>query len=126
MPNDPAIQQLNNRSTIFLFWDVDLLYYPWGDYRWRPYFLIGIGTSQVHYMDLFYYYYDHSLLTVPIALGVKYRWNDRIALRLELNDTIVFSDHGADTLDCLSLTFGVEMRFGGTQKSYWPWNPSND
>ena len=88
--------------------------------------MIGMGASQVEYVDLFYHNYVHMLLSVPIALGVKYRWNDRIALRLELNDSFVFSDHGADTLECLSLTFGVEMRFGGTQKSYWPWNPSND
>ena len=23
----------------------------------------------------------------------------------------------------LSLTVGVEYRFGGTRKAYWPWNP---
>ena len=23
----------------------------------------------------------------------------------------------------LSLTTGLEFRFGGTRKAYWPWNP---
>ena len=32
-------------------WDLDLLYYPWGDTQWRPYLLIGLGTARVDFID---------------------------------------------------------------------------
>ena len=40
-----------NCSTNTFFWDLDLLYYPWGDTRWRPYLLLGLGTSQATYYE---------------------------------------------------------------------------
>ena len=104
-----------------LFWDLDLLYYPWGDSRWRPYFLTGLGATQVRYLDEGRSYGNTG--SIPLAVGLKYRWNERFALRLEFGDDIAFPIHPDNIMHSLSLTTGLEFRFGGTRKSYWPYNP---
>ena len=80
--------------------------------------LVGIGASQVRYLDMSYDYGNH--LSVPIAIGVKYRWNDFWALRLEGCDDIGFAHAASGPMSTMSLTVGVEYRFGGTRKAYWP------
>ena len=62
-------------------------------------------------------------ISVPIAIGVKYRWNDFWALRLEGCDDIAFAHAANGAMQTMSLTVGLEYRFGGTRKAYWPWNP---
>ena len=111
-------------STNTFFWDLDLLYYPCGDTRWRPYLLVGLGTSQVrYYEEPDRSYGSHG--SFPFALGVKYRWNDWIALRLEAGDDVAWALHPANILNSITITTAVEIRFGGTTKSYWPWNPGH-
>jgi len=29
-------------------WNLSLLYYPWGDFPWRPFLLMGTGISQLN------------------------------------------------------------------------------
>ncbi len=109
-------------STGTYFFDVDLLYYPWGDTRWRPYFLVGFGTSQVAYYEEPANSFG-SHLSTPLAVGVKYRWNEFFAWRLEFGDDIAYAWNPHNALHSLSATIGLEYRFGGTRKAYWPWNP---
>ncbi len=113
-------------------WDLDLLYYPWGDSRWRPYLMAGFGAAKIHLRRGFSPRYDGGLtahysetvVVLPLAIGAKYRVNDWMALRLEVGDNILFGA-GSDlnTLVNLTITGGFEFRFGGRRKSYWPWNP---
>ena len=122
-PDDPARNRYDGRFANLCFWDVDLLYYPCGDAAVRPYALVGMGTTHLRYTDEADYWYSKYSFSAPIAIGVKYRCNEWLALRLELNDDIAFPTHGKRTLHDMSLTTGLEYRFGGTRKAYWPWNP---
>lgn len=123
--DDPFRQRFDpRRDCNLLLWDVSFLYYPWGDAAWRPYLMAGLGTARIDFVDRLSVVLDKTVFALPLACGLKYRWNDRLALRLELADNIAFgSSSGLNTLHNLSLTAGVEIRFGGTRKAYWPWNP---
>ena len=55
-------------------------------------------------------------------MGVKYLCNERLCLRLDLIDDIAFRTDQLQTQQNLSLTAGVELRFGGSHKVYWPWD----
>lgn len=123
-PDDPWRHRYDRRRDVDVETvDLSLLYYPWGDAAWRPYGLIGLGSARVSFQDRLAHNYSDHAVTVPLGLGVKYRYNSRVALRLEFLDNIVFAGDGMETLHDLSLTGGVEIRFGGTRKAYWPWNP---
>ncbi|MEA1951973.1 MAG: hypothetical protein U9N87_11350, partial [Planctomycetota bacterium] len=60
---------------------------------------------------------------MPLALGLKYRYNSRLAFRFEMTDNIVFSSGPVNSVHHFSITGGLELRFGGTRKAYWPWSP---
>ena len=112
------------RDASLLQWDADLLYYPWGDSQWRPYLAVGLGTGRIRLTDRLSHRYDAYLFTVPMAIGLKYRYNDRLALRADLTDYIAHQRRERfSTLHTFAATLGVEVRFGGTRTAYWPWNP---
>ena len=113
------------RDTDVNVWDVSLLYYPWGDAAWRPYAMVGLGTSRIRFEDRLAQHWSKQVFGMPLGLGLKYRYNDVLALRFEVADNIIFGGSGGfETLHNLSVTAGVEVRFGGTRTAYWPWNPS--
>lgn len=113
------------RDTDVNVWDVSLLYYPWGDAAWRPYAMAGLGTSRIRFEDRLAQHWSKQVFGMPLGLGLKYRYNDVLALRFEVADNIIFGGSGGfETLHNLSVTAGVEVRFGGTRTAYWPWNPS--
>jgi len=122
-PNDPFRERFNRRRDSDLFlWDVSFLYYPWGDATWRPYLSAGLGASRIDSLDRLSVRRAETVFALPVAVGLKYRYNDRIALRAEVADNIAFGNR-FNTLHDLSFTGGVEIRFGGTRKAYWPWHP---
>ncbi|NQU24383.1 MAG: hypothetical protein HQ567_24130 [Candidatus Nealsonbacteria bacterium] len=107
------------------FWDIDLVYYPLGDTPWRPYLLFGLGTAQIQYTDDTSTHFDKVVIGMVPAVGLKFRCTDWLTLRLECSDNIAFGDPGEiGTLHSVCFTGGVEIRFGGSRKAYWPWNPS--
>ena len=112
------------RDADYFQWDVSVLYYPWGNAAWRPYLSAGIGCARTRFMDRFSTDYDHITFALPLAMGVKYRCNDWLALRFEVADNIAFGASGIDTVHNVLVTGGVELRFGGSRTAYWPWNPS--
>lgn len=115
----------NGRFADYALLDAEFLFYPWGEHRWRPYVLMGIGAAEVHFSDVMQLY-SASVAGLPLALGVKYRCTDRLALRLELCDDVIFSGQtGFNNLNDFSLTGALELRFGGSRRSYWPWDPSH-
>ena len=44
-------------------------------------------------------------------------------VRLDLLDDIAFRTDHLQTQENVSLTAGLEFRFGGSRKVYWPWDP---
>jgi len=121
--DDPFRRRFSRRRDMTTaLWDVSLLYYPWGDATWRPYLMGGLGVAQLEFIDRLSIRYDESVFEMPLAIGVKYRCNERWVWRLELADNILFGDR-VNTVHHMSLTGGVEIRFGGGRVAYWPWAP---
>ncbi len=114
-----------NRNSDMFWWDVSMLYFPWGETRWRPYLRWGLGTAHVSFSDRLENKWDQIVIAMPLAMGFKYRYSERLALRFELADNMSFAGGGGfNTLHNFSVTGGFEVRFGGARKAYWPWNPS--
>ncbi len=112
----------------FLLWDASWLWYPWGDTQWRPFFTIGLGLADMKFINGDGFRDHDTVFGMPIGIGVKYRWDARIAFRFDIMDNVAFSaGNGLDDLNNFSFTGGLELHFGGaTRRSYWPWNPSKD
>ncbi|HEX4142715.1 MAG TPA: outer membrane beta-barrel protein [Pirellulales bacterium] len=107
------------------YWNLDmnLHYYPWGDSVWRPYASFGIGMANFAFYDQNNNHYDQVEFATPIGVGVKYRWTNWVAFRADVSDNVAYARGAVATTNNLSVTAGVEMRFGGVRRSYWPWNP---
>jgi hypothetical protein len=106
------------------FADMRLLYYPWGDARWRPYYGFGFGTQRHDFTDNFDRDFNTMLLHFPLGIGVKYLCHPSCAVRLEATHNISFGGGGLDAMDHFTLTGGFEYHFGGRRKSYFPYSPS--
>ena len=100
------------------FWDVQLLYYPWGDAYWRPYAAVGLGTASFRFTDHLLRPQNEVLVHFPLAIGVKYYFKNWLALRLDAMDNLAISGSGLDTMHNLSVTTGVEVHFGGRSVAY--------
>lgn len=109
-------------ATMFLC-DINVLFYPWGDNPWRPYVLVGLGSSFLSFTDRMATPYSVNQLELPLGIGLKYRVSHALALRIEATDNIALANSGVQTLHQVSLIGAAEFRFGGSRKSYWPWNP---
>jgi hypothetical protein len=120
--DSPFRHRFDHRNADMFQWDVDALYYPWGENRWRPYLLWGLGLTDVRFTDLLTERYHKLGFSMPLGLGLKYHCNNALALRLECIDDIAFLGDGFQTLNNVSLTAGMEVRFGGPRRTYWPWN----
>jgi hypothetical protein len=122
-PNDPARARYDHRTASLFQWDVDILYYPWGETRLRPYFMTGMGLTNVAFTDRLANNYQNTCLSMPVGMGLKYLCSERLAVRVDFLDDIAFATDHLMTQQNLSLTAGVELRFGGSRKVYWPWDP---
>lgn len=104
--------------------DVDVLYYPWGETRLRPYLMAGLGFVDVTYHTQPTSKADDMMLSIPFGLGLKYRLDNRFVLRGEFIDNYSFQGSVTDEMHNLAVTMGIEVRFGGgDRRSYYPWNP---
>jgi hypothetical protein len=103
---------------------VSLMYYPWGDSLFRPYWRLGIGATEIDYPIDAHHRRDETLWTFPIGIGLKYPIRRYLAARAEFTDQLAVGNDGVATQHDLTLTFGLEWRFGAHPRSYWPWNPS--
>jgi hypothetical protein len=112
----------DHRNAELFQWDVDVLYYPWRETRLRPYALAGIGLTDINFTDRLTQSYQAVCLSLPIGIGVKYLCDDNLDLRLDLIDDIAMSNDHLQTQNNLSLTAGMELRFGGSRKVYWPFD----
>jgi hypothetical protein len=103
------------------FVDVNLLYYPFGDSRWRPYLLAGVGFANFRFEDDAGHFIDDTALTIPLGFGLKHYYSPWFTLRFDFVDTISMSTGQLDAMNNFSLMAGAEFRFGGTRPSYFPW-----
>lgn len=109
-------------NEIILF-DLNFHYYPWENARWRPYTSFGFGVGQFDFGDELGRRVRKTTFGLPLGIGMKYMVHRTSAFRIELVDNIAFSSGPMDTQHNVSLTAGLELRFGGMRRSYWPWNP---
>ena len=115
----PAISTVGNAVTPSgrqEWWDVQLLGYPWGDARFRPYYKIGLGVTGVHFQDDQGNYFNRGLVTLPFGFGMKYLWRKHVALRLDVTDNLAFGSGAVSTMHSWSFLLGVEARFGGPKR----------
>ncbi len=102
--------------------DFSLLYYPWGDSRWRPYGAVGLGIGSFHFDDPAGYRIAHTGLSVPLGFGVKYLCGNRWAVRLDVRDNVIFGGHDLNTINNWSVIGGFEYHWGSvTSEQYYPW-----
>jgi len=105
--------------------DVSLLVYPWGDSRWRPYYLVGFGATNLRFEDDQRVRRNSTLFHVPMGIGLKYQCTPWWVMRAEVLDNIAFGDDQIESMHNVTATLGVEFRFGGPRPSYWPWYPGD-
>jgi len=100
------------------FYDLQLVHYPWGDSRWRPFFAIGLGLAKIESEIA-----TESLVQIPLGLGLKYFWYPWLALRFDAYTNLTIPGHHIESVYHGSFTIGLEWRFGGRRKSYFPYHP---
>ncbi len=126
--SDPNIQLAGVETTpingsIFLS-DIDLVYYPWGDSKIRPYGLIGTGFVRYDFVDDMAVSRNTTLVSIPVGGGIQFHHWSWLAWRLEILDNIALGSDGLNTQHSVSLTAGMELRLGARPQSYWPWRSS--
>lgn len=107
---------------VFL-WDVNYLWYPLGDTRLRPFLSLGLGLFDLDYTTAQNVRFHDSMFQLPVGGGLKYRYSSNLALRLEFLDQVTFGTGTQNDMHNWSFTAGLECRFGGRRRSYWPWRP---
>jgi hypothetical protein len=104
------------------FFDASLLYYPWGDSRWRPYATVGLGVANYRYALANGTKISASGMEIPWGGGLKYLLRPNLALRFDLIDNLSFEGGSrSDRMHNISFTGGIELRFGGRRTSYGSW-----
>ncbi len=106
-------------SNNVLLYDLSALYYPWGDSRVRPYWRFGVGLTDIDFINPAGVREDATLFSLPIGIGIKYQTQRWLALRAEVVDYITFGQNSASDMQNLTLTFGLEWRFGGRPTNDW-------
>jgi hypothetical protein len=102
--------------------DASLLYYPWGDSRWRPYISLGMGQATFRFTDDLGHVVHESLFSMPLSVGVKYFDCPWMTFRFDFTENIAFGSHNLESQANFSLGAAVEFRFGGRRPSYFPWH----
>lgn len=113
--------ELTRNDVELVISDVDLIYYPWGDSKVRPYFLLGGGITKLDFDDDQGVGQYTTLFTMPFGGGIRFRQHPWLAWRLEILDNLAFGAGDLATMNNISLTASMEMRFGAQPATYWPW-----
>ncbi|MGI9428786.1 MAG: hypothetical protein ACR2NM_09020 [Bythopirellula sp.] len=124
-PNVQFVEpQLVAQNGSYFVSDVDLVYYPWGDSKVRPYLLFGAGMARIDFVDDATINYNTTLFTTPFGGGVQFSQSPWLIWRMEVLDNLSYGADGVETMHNVSLTAGMEYRFGSRPQSYWPWRSS--
>ena len=121
----PPLTTRKNELTIL---DAAVHYYPLGNAKWRPYFKYGLGVGRQRFVNTFGHENKADIVTMPLGVGVRYWWNERLAIQADLLNNVVFASGVAKTQHNVSFTVGLTYAFGsGRQRTpvhYWPATPS--
>jgi hypothetical protein len=102
--------------------DLNVLYYPWGDSRWRPFATIGMGLAGFHFEDESGRGVSKTVFGLPFGFGLKYQWRRWMTVRLDVKDNLSFGSSDIDSMHNWSITAGLEAHWGGDQSAkYRPW-----
>jgi hypothetical protein len=112
---------INNRTSEDWFWDLHVAYYPWGDSAWRPYAALGLGLTSYRFEDHLGNDIVETLASVPVTIGVKYRFKNWLAVRFDLADNIAIGGARIEKMHNFSFTAGVEIHLGNRRRGYYPW-----
>lgn len=103
------------------FWDLNLMYYPWGDARWRPFVSVGVGAGNFYFKDETAELVRAKVVTFPLSAGFKYYRHNWLAWRVSVTDQWSLGAQGVDSMHNIALTAGVEVHFGGSRVGYFPY-----
>jgi hypothetical protein len=106
------------------FTDLSLVYYPWGDARWRPYLLAGLGFQTYRFNNDLGQRISEAAFEVPLGAGIKYFYGPWFTLRFDFADNLAVGNARISGMHNISLMMGAEFRFGGRRRSYFPWHNS--
>ncbi|MDR2438159.1 MAG: outer membrane beta-barrel protein [Planctomycetaceae bacterium] len=121
----PVLTTRNNRLSTL---DVAVHYYPLGNAKWRPFFKYGLGFSRESFIDTYSKKRNENTVTMPFGIGLRYWWNENLAIQADLLDNIVFSSGITKTQNNITFCVGLTYSFGSSKKkrptAYWPYTPS--
>jgi len=119
----------SSRNNAIAMLDVSVHYYPLGNAKWRPYLKLGLGTANQQFRDMYGEKRNYNSFMIPWGIGLKYWWNERIALQMELADNVLFAVEEAKTQNNVALTVGLNFPLGKIKRKdpviYWPMIPSS-
>lgn len=98
--------------------DVDWMFYPWGDTLWRPYMSTGVGLAHFNYESETGRHIDRLLIGLPFGIGLKYFWNEGVAVRFEIVDNLMLGTREISTMNNLAVLLGIEFRYSGFHFGY--------
>ena len=126
-PDEP-MPPLTTRTNKLTILDAAIHYYPLGNAKWRPYFKYGLGIGRQSYVNTFGVENTSNIITMPMGLGMRYWWNERIAIQMDLHDNIIFASGNTKTQHNFAFTMGLTYAFGNSRRTapvhYWPATPS--
>ena len=128
-PPDTYLRPLTTRNNSMTTFDVSVHYYPLGNAKWRPFLKLGIGLASQTFRDIEGTKYSVNSCVVPVGIGLKYWWNERIALQLDVVDNVFFAADGTKTQNNWTATVGLNFPLGKIKRKdpivYWPAVPSS-
>jgi hypothetical protein len=114
-------------QTNIFFADLNWLWYPTGETKWRPYISAGTGLFDIDFVNASNHRFHESLVEIPLGIGLKYRYSTRTVMRFDFMDHFALGTGLLNDMHNLSFSAGLETRFGGgNRKSYYPWKPDRD
>jgi hypothetical protein len=113
--------ELRRDADLFMA-DTSVVFSRYATKRLRPYLSAGLGTA---YLDVI----DHQgnalrefVPLAPLGAGFQYRYDDFLVLRVDLRDNLTLGKQsGLETMHNLTLSGGLELRFGISPNVYYPW-----
>lgn len=119
---------LTTRTNELAIIDFSVHYYPLGNAKFRPYAKYGLGLARERFQHTFGSMVKINTMTMPVGVGLRYWWNERLAFQFDAIDNIVFSKDSVKTQNNWAFTVGVSYSFGNSKKRRpvirWPYTPS--
>jgi len=123
-----AVPPLSSRTNTLSVLDASVQYYPLGNAKWRPYFKYGLGVGRQRFTNTFGHENKANVVTMPLGIGMRYWWNERIAIQADLLNNMVFASSIAKTQHNVSFSMGLTYAFGSGRAThpihFWPATPS--